>query len=99
MTLVEIWTTWSWGCQWRQSLVKSPRRLAAGLFAAHARLLTLVLLSVWAFLTHFEEKAWEARDTLFVVNPDSPALSSYEEEIQRRLRAQVLNVIGPVWNQ
>lgn len=99
LAVVAIATLWSWGCQWLQSRVKSPRRLAAGLFAAHARLVTLALLLAWAFLTHFEEKSWAARDTLFVVNPASPALSSNEEEIQRRLRAQVLNVLGPAWNQ
>lgn len=99
IAVVAIATLWSWFCQWREPLVKSTRRLAAGLLAAHARLLTLALLSGWAFLTQFEEKSWAARDTLFVVNPDSPALSSNEEEIQRRLRAQVLDMLGPAWTE
>jgi len=99
MVFVALAMIWSWWGQRKNPIVKSPRRMAAGLFAAHARMLALTLLTGWVFFTQFEEKTWAGQDTLFVINPESPALSSYESEVQLRLRAQVLDMLGPAWRE
>ncbi len=89
---------WCWWRQRKSPKRKTPRRLAAGLLAAHARLLAVALLVPWVLWTHHEEKSWTARDTLFAVDPENPALSSHEAAIQTRLRQQVLDMLGPAWS-
>ncbi len=85
----------TWWLQRGDPLSASPRRLAAGLFTAHTRLLALALLAGWALLTQYEEKAWAARDTIFLPISGMPALNSHEAEVQYRLQAQLLDILGP----
>lgn len=89
-----IWSAWR---QRKEPQRRNPRRLAGGLLAAYARLLTLILLPAWFWLTHIEEKFWAQRDTLMHINLESPAVSSYESKIQILMREQIIETMGPVW--
>jgi hypothetical protein len=62
-------------------------------------MIALVLLSAWLATTLAEEKSWAKRDTLMRIDPASPAITSYESQIQILLRQQVLDMLGPAWNE
>jgi hypothetical protein len=94
--LALLWSAWR---QRKEKCKTTPRRLAAGLLAAHARMIALVLLSAWLATTLAEEKSWAKRDTLMRIDPASPAITSYESQIQILLRQQVLDMLGPAWNE
>jgi len=109
MGIVQFGIAWIWAGRMRRAFARRALMLvpswklaltglAAGLLAAYARLLTLPLLCGWLWFTIYEEKYWLKRDTLMVLSADSPAISSVEAEIQRRLRAQTLQMLGPAWS-